>query len=228
MLKELECRSEAREAQLNSLSLQPLFWGAWSELAILCDSREMVSTGEGGEEGEVILTCDVRGKTPICVNPQLYSLSLPYHWLKDFFLAAASLHLVLLEDAFSYYNNLICVGFGTSSYVTAQLALVNYHKKGIGLVARGLSSVLECNVLPDYSSACGMFTEVRKKDPFRLTDMDVFSNMLFVMVRFMIIGGCSILESHQSAAGAAAGTDPVSTGCGEDRQVSGRDLLCIR
>lgn len=52
VLKELGSRSEAREAQLNSLSLQPLFWGAWSELAILCDSREMVSRGEGGEERE--------------------------------------------------------------------------------------------------------------------------------------------------------------------------------
>lgn len=64
-------------------------------------------------------------------DTQLYALSLPYHWLKDFFLAAASLHLVLVEDALSYYNNLSLVGFGASSYITAQLALVNYHKKGI-------------------------------------------------------------------------------------------------
>ena len=44
VLKELGCRKEAREAQLTSISLQPLFWGAWSELANLCDNREMVST----------------------------------------------------------------------------------------------------------------------------------------------------------------------------------------
>jgi anaphase-promoting complex subunit 8 len=133
VLRELGCHSEAREAQLSSLSLQPLFWGAWSELATLCESREM-----------------------------LYSLSLPYHWLKDFFLAAASLRLVLVEDALSYYSNLSLVGFGTSSYITAQLALVNYHKK-------------------DYDSACGLFAELRRKDPFRLTDLDVFSHILFVM-----------------------------------------------
>lgn len=61
---------------------------------------------------------------------QLYSLQLPYHWLKDFFLAAASLNLLLVEDALSYYTNLSLVGFGSSCYITAQLALVNYHRKG--------------------------------------------------------------------------------------------------
>ena len=61
---------------------------------------------------------------------QLYGLSLPHHWLKDFFLAAASLKLVLLDDALSYYTNLSLVGFGSSSYITAQLALTQYHKKG--------------------------------------------------------------------------------------------------
>ena len=61
---------------------------------------------------------------------QLYSLQLPYHWLKDFFLAAASLNLLLVEDALSYYTNLSLVGFGGSCYITAQLALVNYHRKG--------------------------------------------------------------------------------------------------
>ena len=35
----------------------------------------------------------------------------------------------------------------------------------------------------DYDSACGLFAVLRKKDPLRLTDMDIFSHMLFVMVR---------------------------------------------
>ena len=35
----------------------------------------------------------------------------------------------------------------------------------------------------DYDSACGLFAELRRKDPFRLTDLDVFSHILFVMVR---------------------------------------------
>ena len=54
VLRELGCHSEAREAQLSSLSLQPLFWGAWSELATLCESREMVSGKKTGGGGWVI------------------------------------------------------------------------------------------------------------------------------------------------------------------------------
>ena len=39
--------------QLTSLSLQPMFWGAWFELAGLCEDREMVNKRErvGGREG---------------------------------------------------------------------------------------------------------------------------------------------------------------------------------
>ena len=44
VLKELGCRSEARDTLLLSLSLQPLFWGAWFELAALCEDRDMVSS----------------------------------------------------------------------------------------------------------------------------------------------------------------------------------------
>ena len=43
VLRELGCCQEAREALLTSLNIQPLFWGAWSELVGLCESREMVN-----------------------------------------------------------------------------------------------------------------------------------------------------------------------------------------
>lgn len=62
-------------------------------------------------------------------NIQLYSLEVPNHWLRDFFYAEASLSLLLSSDALSYYNNLSVVGFSQSSYITAQLALANYHLK---------------------------------------------------------------------------------------------------
>ena len=42
----------------------------------------------------------------------------------------------------------------------------------------------------DFDSACGLFSNLRKKDPFRLTDIDVFSNVLFVMVRILQRGHC--------------------------------------
>ena len=68
-------------------------------------------------------------------HTQLYGLELPNHWLRDFFFAEASLELLLTEDALSYYTNLSLVGFASSSYITAQLALVNYHLKGKSLVS---------------------------------------------------------------------------------------------
>ena len=49
VLKELGSHKEAREVQLTSLSLEPLFWGAWSELATLCENRERVSHGGRSE-----------------------------------------------------------------------------------------------------------------------------------------------------------------------------------
>ena len=194
VLKELGCRKEAREAQLTSISLQPLFWGAWSELANLCDNREMVSTPHTPTylQPPTLAWCVLPLFLLIswCVLPQLFSLNLPYHWLKDFFLATASLELSLVEDALAYYTNLSLVGFGSSSYITSQLALVNYNKKG------GLRTVCVCDpylplllcwcvwCIADYESACVLFGELRRRDPHRLTDLDVFSHMLFVMVNY--------------------------------------------
>ena len=43
--------------------------------------------------------------------------------------------------------------------------------------------VCVCVCCVDYDSACGLFADLRRKDPFRLTDLDVFSHILFVMVR---------------------------------------------
>ena len=40
----------------------------------------------------------------------------------------------------------------------------------------------------DYDTACALFVDLRKKDPLRINDMDVFSHMLFVMVRTKMMG----------------------------------------
>ena len=59
----------------------------------------------------------------------MYELEVPNHWLRDFFYAEGSLELRLTQDALSYYNNLSLVGFSSSPYITAQLAVVNFHLK---------------------------------------------------------------------------------------------------
>ena len=53
VLKELGCRGEARSMLLTSLSLRPLFWGSWLELAGLCEDREMVRGREREERKEM-------------------------------------------------------------------------------------------------------------------------------------------------------------------------------
>jgi len=59
----------------------------------------------------------------------MYGLPVPDHWLRDFFYAEGSLELRLVQDALSYYNNLALVGFSSSPYITAQMAVVNFHFK---------------------------------------------------------------------------------------------------
>lgn len=51
--------------------------------------------------------------------------------MRDFYLAAGSLKLLLVNEALTYYNHLCEIGFVSSNYVGTQLALVHYHLKGI-------------------------------------------------------------------------------------------------
>ena len=96
--------------------------------------------------GDDVILCTVMHKSSCCslstskvftfnsLCLQLYGLPVPAHWLRDFFLAAGSLELLLTDDALAYYTNLSQVGFGSSSYIHSQLALVHYHTKGIHAV----------------------------------------------------------------------------------------------
>jgi hypothetical protein len=43
VLRELSAPAEARKMFIQSISLSPLLWGSWRELAKLCEDRTMVS-----------------------------------------------------------------------------------------------------------------------------------------------------------------------------------------
>ena len=58
-------------------------------------------------------------------------MKFPDHWMKDFFLAGASLELMRTNDALAYYDHLSSVGFSGSTYINNQLAMVHYQLKGI-------------------------------------------------------------------------------------------------
>ena len=61
---------------------------------------------------------------------QLLSLSLPEHWMKQFFLGHAYLELQLKEDALKIYQSLSDHGFTKCTYVMAQIAETYNHLRG--------------------------------------------------------------------------------------------------
>jgi anaphase-promoting complex subunit 8 len=87
------------------------------------------------------------------------------HWMKNFFLASLLLEKVKLIEQFdsccldilsallSFYNK--------SSYLTSQVAQLFYHKK-------------------DHDTSILVFQEMLRKDPYRLDNLDIYSNILYV------------------------------------------------
>ncbi|KAI4584660.1 hypothetical protein MJG53_020703 [Ovis ammon polii x Ovis aries] len=102
-------------------------------------------------------------------------LSLPDTWMKEFFLAHIYTELQLIEEALQKYQNLIDVGFSKSSYIVSQIA-VAYHN------------------IRDIDKALSIFNELRKQDPYRIENMDTFSNLLYVRVScFLCLGLIKLL-----------------------------------
>ncbi|CAK9018974.1 unnamed protein product [Durusdinium trenchii] len=90
-------------------------------------------------------------------------LNLPNHWMSQFFEAAFELELQRNESAKNLYLQLRAT-FPDSSYLTSQLATCFYNMRSF-----------------DASQAA--FEEMRKRDPYRLTSLDTYSNILFVKER---------------------------------------------
>uniref|UniRef100_A0A4W5KRA2 Uncharacterized protein n=1 Tax=Hucho hucho TaxID=62062 RepID=A0A4W5KRA2_9TELE len=119
----------------------------------------------------------------------LKSLSLPDCWIRDFFMAHMYTELQMIKEALQKYQSLIESGFSKSTYIISQIA-VAYHN------------------IRDIDQALALFNELREQDPFRIENMDTFSNLLYVQ--------------HEARA-QLPGPQP-----GGDRQVQGRNLLCHR
>lgn len=94
----------------------------------------------------------------------LKSLDLPNHWIKWFFNGNVFLKLQMFEEAYDLYKNSIGKFFPTSAYVISQSALAQ-------------------NELRDIEAAVDNFKKVRSIDPYRLDDMDAYSNALYVSQR---------------------------------------------
>ncbi|KAJ8362007.1 hypothetical protein AAFF_G00407160, partial [Aldrovandia affinis] len=91
----------------------------------------------------------------------LKALSLPDCWMRDFFLAHMYTELQMIKEALHRYQSLIDAGFSKSTYIISQIA-VAYHN------------------IRDIDQALSLFNELREQDPFRIENMDTFSNLLYV------------------------------------------------
>jgi len=88
------------------------------------------------------------------------TLVLPDHWMVGFFRAHLALELQQNVEAVAILKDLAGM-FPNSSYVLAQKALAQYN-------------------LRNFDEAQGFFETLIEKDPHRLTNMDTYSNILYV------------------------------------------------
>jgi len=91
----------------------------------------------------------------------LSSLCLPDHWIKQFFLAHCYLELLLNDEAMEIYFALQKTGLKESTYIMAQLAIAYHNKR-------------------DLDQAVESFKKLTDEDPYRLDNLDTYSNVLYV------------------------------------------------
>lgn len=89
----------------------------------------------------------------------LNSLNLNNHWMKDFFLASAYQELRMHNESLVKYENLQGT-FSFSNYIQAQIAKAQYS-------------------LREFDQVEAIFEELLRNDPYRVEDMDMYSNVLY-------------------------------------------------
>nr|XP_024928548.2 anaphase-promoting complex subunit 8-like [Ziziphus jujuba var. spinosa] len=89
----------------------------------------------------------------------LNSLNLNNHWMKDFFLASVYQELRMQNEALVKYENLLS-NFSFSNYIQAQIAKAKYS-------------------LREFEQVESIFEELLRNDPYRVEDMDMYSNVLY-------------------------------------------------
>ncbi|KAL8042089.1 hypothetical protein ABFX02_09G027700 [Erythranthe guttata] len=89
----------------------------------------------------------------------LNSITLTNHWMKDFFLATAYQELRMHNESLSKYEYLQTT-FSYSNYIQAQIAKAQYN-------------------LREFEQVEVIFEELLRNDPYRIEDMDMYSNVLY-------------------------------------------------
>ncbi|KAF6159826.1 hypothetical protein GIB67_032910 [Kingdonia uniflora] len=89
----------------------------------------------------------------------LNDLNLKNHWMKDFFLGSAYQELRMHNESLSKYQYLQGI-FRFSNYIPAQIAKAQYS-------------------LREFEEVEVIFEEILRNDPYRVEDMDMYSNVLY-------------------------------------------------
>ncbi|XP_030755026.1 cell division cycle protein 23 homolog [Sitophilus oryzae] len=93
------------------------------------------------------------------VNP--YN-QLPDHWMKFFFIAHTNLEQLNNKEALDMYEHLYSIGLENSTYIMSQIALAHHNTRKL-------------------DEAIGMFKKILEFDPYRLDNLDIYSNLLYVL-----------------------------------------------
>ncbi|XP_047471671.1 cell division cycle protein 23 homolog [Penaeus chinensis] len=91
----------------------------------------------------------------------LSTLKLPDHWMRKLFLAHTYLELQLNDEALEIYTGLQEAGLSHSTYIMAQVAITHHNQR-------------------EVDQAVAIFNELESLDPFRLNNLDTYSNLLYV------------------------------------------------
>nr|CDP99107.1 BMA-MAT-3, isoform b [Brugia malayi] len=130
----LKLKVGAKEAFLESISLNRAMWPSWEELIMLVDSVD---------EAEI----------------EAYSAG--GHWMYQFFRAAVLSRFQLHKNALEQYEKLSECGFPNMPYIMNQAAA-------------------SLNNMQEHDMALEFFKKVRKLDPYRVEQMHLFSDSLYV------------------------------------------------
>ncbi|XP_067625055.1 cell division cycle protein 23 homolog [Eurosta solidaginis] len=92
---------------------------------------------------------------------RMLSFNFGGHWMRHFFVAHSYIEMYLNDEALKAYEDLQQAGFRKCVYVTSQMAIAYHNKR-------------------DVDRAIEIFQTLQEVDPYRLENMDIYSNLLFV------------------------------------------------
>lgn len=150
VLKKLELNEQAMDVLLEAVRQVPTLWAAWYELALIINDRQ-----------------------------RLYRLALPQHWMRHIFYAHTLVELSLNDEGIKLYEDLEAAGF-TCFYTTSQLALAYLNNRGEFCFIPLESPLIFNYFLSDVERALEIFEELQRQDPYRLDNLDMYSNVLFI------------------------------------------------